>query len=120
MRKSRREVMRKNQKTDEPEQDVPRFNVTVQNAVLMRVIDCAGDLCDQFRRLPDGQRGSSDYFIKLTTFDKLHAEVAWPISLADFVDWNDSWMLQARGGFSFAAKAFQVRFACPLTKTNDL
>ena len=60
-----------------------------------------------------------DYFVKLAAFDELHAEVAGAIALADFVDRNDTGMLQTGCGFCFQAKAFQMRFARPLTKAND-
>ncbi len=60
-----------------------------------------------------------NHFVKLTAFDELHAEVARAIALADFVDWNDTGMLQTGCGFGFKAKALQVRFARPLTKAND-
>ena len=60
-----------------------------------------------------------DHFVKLAAFDELHAEVARAIALADFVDGNDAWMIEAGGGFGFAAKALQVRFGGPLTKADD-
>jgi hypothetical protein len=49
----------------------------------------------------------------------LHAEVARPIPLADLIDRHNTRISQTRGSFGFAAKPFQVRFARPLTKTND-
>ena len=60
-----------------------------------------------------------NYFVKLTAFDELHAEVTLAIALAYLVDWNDTWMIQAGCGFRFQAKALQVRFGGPLTKAND-
>ena len=95
------------------EQNVPRLDVAMKNAVFMRVMNSARDFRDQFRRLPDRHRLALDYFVKLTAFDKLHAEVARAIALADFVDGNDTGMLQAGRCFGFEAKAFQVRFAWP-------
>ena len=102
------------------EQNVPRFDVAMQNAVFMRVMNRAGDLRDQFRRLPDRHRRPPDDFVKLTSFNKLHAEVARAITLADFVDRNDTGMLQSGRGFGFKTKALQVRFARPLTQPDDL
>jgi hypothetical protein len=55
----------------------------------------------------------------MSAFDKLHAEVALTITLANFMDWNDTGMLQVSRRFRFEAKTFQVRFAGPLTKAND-
>src|SRR6266566_5829139 len=100
------------------EQNVSRFDVPMENAVLMRVMHSACDLRDQFHRLPDRHRGSPDYFVKLSALDELHAEVARAIALADFVDGNDARMIEAGRSLGFTAKTFQVRFASPLTKAN--
>src|SRR6266496_3445065 len=97
------------------EQNVPRFDIPMQNPILMRVMNGAGDLRDEFRRLPDRYRRPPNDFIKLTAFNKFHAEVARAITLADFVDGNDTGMLQSGRGFGFKTKAFQMNFARPLT-----
>jgi hypothetical protein len=55
----------------------------------------------------------------LSAFDELHAEVAGAITLAHFVDGNDTGMLQASRCFRFEAKALHVGLARPLTKTDD-
>ncbi len=89
------------------EQNVARFDVSMQNAVLMRVMNCAGQLGDQFRRMPDRHRLAPDYFVKLAAFDELHAEVAGAIALAHFVNRNDAWMVEAGRGFCFPAKALE-------------
>ena len=101
------------------EQHVPRLDVAMENAVFMRVMDSARHLGDEFRRLPDRHRRSSDYFVELAAFDEFHAEVAATVALADFVDWNNAWMLKAGGCFRFATEPFYMRFARPLTKAND-
>jgi hypothetical protein len=61
-----------------------------------------------------------DYFVELSAFDELHAEVALAIALADFVDWNDAWMIEASSRFGFQPEAPKVRFGGPLTKADDL
>jgi hypothetical protein len=91
----------------------------MENSMFMRVMNNARYLDNEFHRLTDRHRRAPDYFVKLAAFDKLHAEVALAITLANFMDWNDTGMLQASCRFRFEAKALQVRFACPLTKTND-
>src|SRR6266481_7235511 len=100
-------------------QDVSRFNVAMENSMFMRVVDSACDLRDQFHRAPNRYRLAPGHFIKLATFDEFHAEVARAVTLTDFVDRNDTGMLQTGGGFCFKAKAFQGRFARPLAKAND-
>src|SRR5438046_8941162 len=91
----------------------------MQNSLLMRVVHGARHLRDQFRSLPDRHRRPPDYFIQLSAFDELHAEVTRTVALADFVNRHDTGMLQTRRGFCFKAKALQVGFARPLTKAND-
>ena len=101
------------------EQNVSWLDVPMKNPVLMRVMNGASYLCDQFRRLPDRHRLAPDYFVKLAAFDEFHAEVAGAIALAHLVDGNDARMIETGGSFGFPAKTFQVRFARPLTKAND-
>jgi hypothetical protein len=60
-----------------------------------------------------------NYLIELAAFDKLHAEVALAIAFADFVNWNDAWMIEASSRFGFQPEAPKVRFGGPLTKAND-
>src|SRR5438270_13742205 len=91
------------------EQNVSRLNVSMQDAVFVCVVHGPRYLRDEFRRLSDRHRRAPDYFIKLTAFDKLHAEITRAIALTDFVDWNDTGMLQASCRFRFEAKALQVR-----------
>ena len=85
----------------------------------MRVMYSVGHLGDKFDRLPNRQRCVPDYFLELAAFNKLHAEVALAIALADLVDWDDAWMIKARRGFCFQTKALEVRLRGPLSKTDD-
>src|SRR5439155_16058208 len=70
------------------EQNIPRFNISMQNPVFVRVMHSARDLCDQFRRLPDRYRRALDYLVKLTAFYELHAAVTSAFALAALVAWN--------------------------------
>src|SRR5262245_40836340 len=95
------------------EQDVPWFDVSMQNAVFMCVMNCARHFGNKFHRAPDRQRHTSHYFVKLAAFDEVHAEVALTIALAHLVDGDDARMLQACSGFRFSAKTLQMRFGRP-------
>src|SRR5438128_7311780 len=101
------------------EQDVPRFDVSMKDAVFMRVMHGSRHLCHKFRRLPDRHRCTSDCFVELTAFDEFHAEITAAITLAHLVDGDDPWMVQPRGSFCFQTKTLDVRFARPLAKAND-
>ena len=91
----------------------------MQYPVLMRVMNGARYLCDQFCGGPDRHRRASDYFVKLAAFDEIHAEVAATIALAHFMNGNDKWMVEAGGGFCFPAKALQMRFGGPGAQADD-
>jgi len=100
------------------EQNVPRLDVTMQNAVLMRVMHSARYFRNEFHRAPDRHRLALHHFVKLAAFDQLHAEVALAIALADFVDGNNAWMFQAGCSFCFPAKTLQMRFGGPRAEAD--
>src|SRR5439155_11606928 len=56
----------------------------------------------------------------MPTFDEFHAEVAGAIALADFVNGDNAWMLEAGGGFRFTTESLQVRFRGPMTEADNL
>src|ERR1043166_86433 len=56
--------------------------------------------------------------IELAAFDELHAEVARPVTLADFVNRHDLRMFQTRCCFRFLTKPSQVRGAGKVTEPN--
>ena len=102
------------------EQDVPWFDVTMQDPVLVRILNGPRYLGDQFHRAPDRHRFARDYFVKLTAFDKFHAEVTRAVALPHLVNWNNSGMIQTRSGFGFPSKALQMRVSSPTPQANDL
>src|SRR5438874_2248613 len=95
-------------------QNVTRLDVSMKDAVLVSVMHSAGYLGDQFGRLANRHRRAPDYFVKLAALDEFHAEVARAIALVHFVNGNDARMLETGGCFSFAPKAFQMRFRSPM------
>src|SRR6516165_2072636 len=101
------------------EQDVSRLDVSMQNTMFVRVVNSARHLGDEFHHLSEGHRRIANHLVKLTTFDKLHTEIALAIPLADLVDGNDAWMVKAGSGFGFQPKAPEVRLCCPLTEADD-
>src|SRR4030095_16547546 len=92
----------------------------MQNAVLMRVVNGASDLRDEFHRLSERHRLSLDYLVKLAALDKSHAEVARAVPLAHLIDGYNPWMFETRGSFSLPAKTLQVRFGGPRAHANHL
>src|SRR4029453_5237448 len=97
-------------------QDVPRLDVSMQNAVFMRVMHSARHFGHEFRRLPNGDRPPLDYFIKLAAFDELHAEVALAVALADLVDGHDTRVVKACSGLGFHTKPFRGAGGGPWTR----
>jgi len=99
-------------------QNISRLDVSMQNAVFVRVMHGARHLRDEFRRLPDRHGRVLDYFVQLASFDELHAEITGAIPLADLVDGDDARMIEAGGGFRLQTKTLKMRFGRPLTKTD--
>src|SRR5438105_3319236 len=100
------------------EQNIPWLDVTVQNAVLMRVMNGARHFRNKFHCAPNRHRLTSRYFVKLAAFDELHAEVALAIALADLVNGNNAWMFEAGSSFRLSAKALQMRLGRPRAQAN--
>src|SRR5205823_6767972 len=87
-------------------------------AALVSVMNCACDFGDQFCGAPDRHYFARGDCIELSPFDKFHAEVTGAIALADFVNRNNAWMLEAGGGFCFATESLQMRFSGPMAKAD--
>src|SRR5262249_23076438 len=91
----------------------------MQDTVLMRVVNGAPHLGDEFHSLSDRHRRAFNYFIKLSAFDELHAEVALAIPLTYLINGHDAWMIESRRSFRLQAKSPEVGFSGPLAKAND-
>ena len=91
----------------------------MENAVFVRVMNGARHFGNKFYRAPNRHGRAPDYFVKLAALDELHAEVTRAFPLANFVDRNDTGVIQARSSLSFPAKALYVRFARPWSEGDD-
>jgi len=100
------------------EQDVSGFDVSMEDATLMRIMNCPGQLGDQFRYVTDRHRFALRDGIELAAIHESHAEVTGAIPLADLIDGDNARMIEAGGGFRFQTKALKMRFGRPLTKTD--
>ncbi len=100
------------------EQNVSRFNVAMQNTVLVSVVDGACHFRDQVNRAPDGHRFARDYLVELSPFDEFHAEITRTIALTDFVNRDNTWMLETGRSFRFTTETFQMRFGGPISQTD--
>ena len=86
------------------QQDIPGFNVAMQNAALVCELDRVRDLDEQLDRAPRRHRIATNDFIKVTAFDELHAEIAGAVAFADFINGHDLRVLQTRGRLRFVTK----------------
>src|ERR1051326_5066068 len=89
-------------------QYVPRFDIAMQNTVLVSEMNGPRQLRDQLHRAADRHLLAPDCFVDLTAFDEVHAEVAIAIPFTNFVNWNNVWMVQSRCCFCFETKPFQM------------
>src|SRR5262249_32263344 len=90
----------------------------MQNAMLMRVVNGARHLGDEFYRLTDWHWFTLDHGVKLAAIDEFHAEIAGAVAFADFVDGNNAGMIKAGSGFRFPAKTLQMRIGSPMPEAN--
>src|SRR5438105_2146246 len=76
------------------EQDVPGFDVSMEDTALMRIMNGPGQLGDQFRCMTDRHGFALGDGIELAAVHQSHAEVTGAIALADFINWNDARMVE--------------------------
>src|SRR4029077_8877463 len=98
------------------EQDIPGLDIAMKNPVLVSVMNSTSDFGNSVSGAFNAHSLTLDQFIKLASFHELHAEVAGAIVLADFVDGNNTGMLQTGSSVLFASKAIQMRFSRPMAK----
>src|SRR6266480_5322245 len=68
--------------------------------------------------MADRHRFASCDFIQLSAFYEVHAEVAGTIAFADFVDGNNTRMVQMSGGLRFPSKALEMRVSGPMAQAD--
>ena len=101
------------------EEDVSGFEIAMENAFAVGVLDGARDLGDERHALPRvvPQRGAD--FLQASAGREFHAEEREAVfALAHFVDRQNVGMIEARGGLRFAAEAGE-RFAGVGVITQD-
>src|SRR6266496_5481036 len=101
------------------EQNVSRFDVSMEDAALMRIMNGPGQLGDQFRCVTDRHRFALRDGIELAALHQSHAEVTGAAALPDFVNGNNAWMLKAGSSFCFETETLDVRSRGPPAKSND-
>src|SRR5438128_2077909 len=92
----------------------------MQDAALMSMLNCMRELCGYFRRVAPRHWLMIDYLIKSFAINQVHAEIARAARFSYFVNWNNTGMIQASGGFGLEAKPLDVCFRSPPAKTDDL
>ena len=99
---------------------VGRFEVAVQHAALMGIVD---GLCDLFyvpRRLFGRQRSCAYEIGKIVPLDEIHREIGLAFRLAHFVDTDDVRMLETRRCLRLRTEPFDRRPAGELTGQDHL
>ena len=83
---------------------LPGLMSRCENAVFMRIKQCGR--ASLLVPLRDGSiRSRADRFVQLAAFHQPHAEVTRAVALADLIDRDNAWMVEAGGSFRFEAKA---------------
>src|SRR5438128_8801876 len=91
----------------------------MQDAMLVRIVHRAGQLCDEFCCATDRHRFAPGHFIELSPLDEVHAEVAAALALADVVNWDNAWMVQTCRSLGFETESLEMRLRRPLAEPND-
>ena len=87
---------------------------------MMRVMHSARELGNQFRCTADRQKLAPNELVKRGAFDQFHAEVARPITLANFVNGNNVRIIQTRRSFRFQPESLKARCCGPLACPDNL
>ena len=89
------------------DEDICRFNVTVNYALAMGRIERFGNLNSQPEHLFQFQRTARDQVLEGDAVQIFHDDVGLAVQLADVMDGADIWMVQRRCSLGLAAKAGQ-------------
>ncbi len=105
------------------EEDIGWFQVPVQYAALMRVINGLCDLDQNSGEMTVGRgigHSPRDQLLDRCSFDQLHAVKAEAITFPDFIDRHDVWMVEARRGAGLQAETFPSMRARQVRRRDGL
>ena len=100
------------------EEDVRRFDVAVEDAAGVEVMDGSGDLDDEVNRLGHRQRPVAEAGGEVVAIDEIHGAPQLPVSVAGVVDRHDSRMADA-GGQSRLGEKPAALFAARADATGE-
>src|SRR5262249_22135547 len=86
------------------EEHVGRFQVSMNDALAMSIIDALRHLPHDHGGLPVVKRAASQASVQPLPIDERHREKELPLVLAKFVEGNDIWMVELGRGFGFLAE----------------
>jgi hypothetical protein len=88
--------------TSRIEHNIRWFQITVNDAVLVSVLQCVGNLETQLRRFTGGGSPTSKPVCQSHPLDQVADDVHAVLISTDLMDTHDSCMLELRGGASFS------------------
>jgi len=87
-------------------QNISRFEISVNNAVLVSIVQCSSNLLDDGGGLAKGQFTAFGYYImKRTTCHIWHNEVSKPILFAMLINRHNVDMIECGNSVSFSTKS---------------
>ncbi len=102
------------------DEDVGRFQITMNDALLMRVVDGRRNFPEMTRRRSRGQGTAARDIRETLSFDEIHREVVLAFVFTDVVDGDDVRVAQAGRSFGLGAEAFHKRVAGEAPKEQHL
>ena len=104
----------------EVDEDIRRFEVAVEDALLVGVVNGLGDRPGVAGGLAGGQRFAGQHLGEVLALDKVHREKRLAVHLADLVDGDDAGVMEMRRGLGLALEAFDDFGAGPLAEQEHL
>jgi hypothetical protein len=102
------------------EQNIPWLDVSMNDAVLVSIMNRPRQLRDYFGSLARRHLFAFSDLIESTSFDQSHAKITAALSLPDFVDWDHEGVVQFGSSFCLKTKPFEMPFGPSIADSDDL
>jgi hypothetical protein len=90
-------------------QDILRFEIAMNDASLVSIVDSTGNLLNVHRRILSRERRVANNLLQISPLHIVHGEVMLTLAFPDLVDGHDVGMLELSRRFRLSTKAFDVR-----------
>ena len=89
---------------------ITRFDVAVNDLLLVRRMEAVGDLASDVESLFESKRAAFDLLLQAVALDELQGKEGAPLRFVDFMDRANVGMAERGGGFRFPLEALAALF----------